>query len=272
MNGLGELASLLALPPIQRSLIALVVGGLALPVVGIFIVGLDVIPMRYAMMHVALLGIAVGLWAGLDPVLCGLVLCGLVGASLAPLADSRFGLSGPSGFVMTVSIALALVVLSVTGVNANGAFALLWGSILATRPQDVALIAAVSTGTLAFYALRRRQLALVLFDRDVAACSGVPVGPLTLVLLVVVAVATASAVKITGALLVDAVTILPALAARNLATSLGSAVVWAMALGLGSNVVGFFLALVLDQPPGPIMVLTAGAVTVATYLRRRFAT
>mgnify|MGYP003418639331 CR=1 FL=1 len=67
--------------------------------------------------------------------------------ALAPLADSPGGLSGPSGFVMTVAIALALVVLSVAGVNANGAFALLWGSILATRPVDVGLMAAVAAGS-----------------------------------------------------------------------------------------------------------------------------
>lgn len=271
MNGPGEVLELLSLPPIRNSLVALVLAATALPVVGIFIVGLDVIPMRFAMMHVALLGIALGLWTGLDPLLCGLVLCALVGGSLAPLADSPGGLSGPSGFVMTVAIALALVVLSVAGVNANGAFALLWGSILATRPVDVALMAAVAAGTLGFYALRRRQLAILLFDRDMAACSGIRVQRLTLVLLIILAVATASAVKLTGALLVDAVTLLPALAARNLATSLGSAVGWAIGFGLAGNLVGFFLALVLDQPPGPVMVLTAGALTLATYLRRRYA-
>lgn len=269
MNGPAEVLELLALPPVTRSLVALVIGGIGLPVVGIFIVGLDVIPMRYAMMHVALLGIAVGIWTGLPAVVCGLVLCALVGAGLAPLADSRYGLSGPSGFVMTVAIALALVVMSVTGVNANGAFALLWGSILATRSTDVLLLALVTAGTVGFFAARRRALALLLFDRDVAACSGVRVGRLTLVLLVVVAVATASAVKLTGALLVDAVTILPALAARNLATSLGSAVAWAIGLGLAGNVTGFLIALVVDQPPGPVMVLTAGAVTLLTHLHRR---
>ncbi|MFN8123077.1 MAG: metal ABC transporter permease [Thermoleophilia bacterium] len=249
-------------------MIALVIAATALPVVGILIVGLDVIPIRFAMMHVALLGIAVGLWTGLDPLLCGLALCGLVGAGLAPLAEHGQSLSGAAGFVMTVAIALALVVLSVAGVNANGAYALLWGSILATRTIDVVLIAVVCSATLVFYAARRRSIALLLFDREIAACSGVRVGALTLAVLVIVAVATASAVKLTGALLVDAVTLLPALAARNLATSLGSAVGMAIAFGLGGNLVGFFLALALDQPPGPVMVLTAGAVTVATYLKR----
>lgn len=264
----ATLAELLALPSIQRSFVAVVIAGAALPVAGVFIVGLDVIPLRFAMMHVALLGIALGLWIGVDGTLAGLLLCAVVGAALAPLAGRPAGLSGPTGFVMTMAIAAALLVLSVSGVNANGAFALLWGSILATRWLDLALLVAVAALMLGVYALRRRQLALLLFDRDLATCSGVRVAGLTTVLLVAVAVATASAVRLTGALLVDAVTLLPALAARNLAVSLHSAVRWAMAIGLVGNVAGFLFALLLDQPPGPVMVTTAGSLTLLTYLKR----
>lgn len=247
---------------------AVIIAGLTLPVAGVFIVGLDVIPLRFAMMHVALLGIALGLWAGVDATVAGLVLCALVAGSLAPLADRPAGLSGPAGFVMTVAIAAALLVLSVSGVNANGAFALLWGSILATRWIDVAVLAVVGTAMVGVYLARRRQLALLLFDRDLAVCSGVRVGALTLVLLMAVGVATAAAVRLTGALLVDAVTLLPALTARNLALSLHAAVLWAMAAGVVGNAVGFTLALALDQPPGPVMVMTAGALTLLTFLKR----
>lgn len=264
----ATMGELLALPSIQRSLVAVVVAGLTLPVAGVFIVGLDVIPLRFAMMHVALLGIALGLWVGIDGVVAGLVLCAVVGAALAPLADRPAGLAGPTGFVMTVAIAAALLVLSVSGVNANGAFALLWGSILATRPVDLVLLVAVGALMVGVYLARRRQLALLLFDRDLATCSGVRVGALTMLLLVAVAVATASAVRLTGALLVDAVTLLPALAARNLALSLHAAVAWAMAAGVVGNLVGFLLALALDQPPGPVMVMSAGSLTLLTYLKR----
>lgn len=264
----SSLADLLALPSIQRSFLAVIIASATLPIAGVFIVGLDVIPLRFAMMHVALLGIAVGLWLELDPSLVAIVLCGLAGGLLAPLADRPGGLSGPTGFVATTAIALALIVLSVSGVNANGAFALLWGSILATRPVDLVLLVIVGTLIVGAYLARRRQLGLLLFDRDLATCSGVRVGALTVVVLVAVASATASAVRLTGALLVDAVTLLPALAGRNLARSLGSAVAVAVVFGLVGNVVGFLLALELDQPPGPVMVLTAGSLTLLTYTRR----
>jgi zinc transport system permease protein len=257
---------LLALPAVQRSAIGLLIAAVGLPIVGVFIIGLDIIAVRFAMMHVALLGIAVGLLAGLDPMLCGLVACALAGAGVAPLARRPTGLPGAMGLLMTFAIAAALLVLSVSGVNATGAFELLWGSILATRDIDLVVLGALTVVVHVLFWRWRRQLALLLFDRELALCSGVAAGPLLLALLVVVAVAIGASIRLTGALLVDALTILPALGARNLGRSLRSMVLWAVALGVVGNIAGFTVALLLDQPPGPVLVLVAGTLTLLTYL------
>ncbi len=257
---------LLSLEAVQRSALGLLIGAVSLPGVGVFIVGLDIIAVRFAVMHVALLGIAVGLLTGLDPVLCGLVACALAGAGVAPLARRPTGLSGAMGLMMTFAIAGALLVLSVSGVNATGAFALLWGSILATRTVDLVILAVLAVVVHGLFWCKRRELGLVLFDRELALCSGVKADRLLLVLLVVTAVAIGSAIRLTGALLVDALTLLPALAARNLGRSLRSMVIWAIILGLLGNAVGFVVALALDQPLGPVLVLVAGTLTLLTYL------
>lgn len=261
-----DLLQLMELPAVQRSAVGLGVASVALPIVGVFIVGLDIVAVRFAIMHVALLGIAVGLVLGIDPTTCGLVACALAGAGMAPLARKGSGLSGAMGLLMTFSIAGALLLLSVSGVNATGAFELLWGSILATRQIDIVVLVVLAVAVQLLYWPRRRALALLLFDRELALCSGVRAGFLLLGLLVVIAVSIGGAIRLTGALLVDAVTILPALGARNLGHSLNSMVAWAVALGIVGNSTGFVLALLLDQPPGPMLVLVAGTLTLLTYL------
>lgn len=261
-----DLGLLWELPAVQRSGLALVIASVGLPVVGVIMIGLDIIPARFAVMHTALLGIAIGLATGLDPMLCAVVLSGLAMMALAPLAGRPGGLSGPMGLLMTLSIAAALLVLSISGVNATGAFELLWGSILATRRSDVTLLAIITAVVLALFVAARRSLGLLLFDRETALCSGVPVAALTTVCLGVTAVAVASSVRLTGALLVDAVTLLPAIAARNLARSFRSMVAWAISIGLVGNAVGFNLALWLDQPPGPVLVSTVAVLALVSYL------
>lgn len=263
---MDQFLDLMTLPAVQRSAVGLLIAAAALPIVGVFIVGLDIIAVRFAVMHVALLGIGVGLLTGLDPVLCGLVACALAGAGVAPLARRPTGLGGAMGLLMTFAIAGALLLLSVSGVNATGAFELLWGSILATRTVDLAILAVLAAAVQVLFWRYRRQLSLLLFDRELALCSGVSAGPLMLALLVVVAVAIGAGIRLTGALLVDALTILPALAARNIATSLRAMVGWAVLFGLTGNTAGFAAALLLDQPPGPTLVLVAGTLTLLTYL------
>ncbi|MGW1543089.1 metal ABC transporter permease [Streptomyces sp. NPDC002309] len=262
----ADVGQLLHLVPVQRAGIALLLAAVGLPVIGVVIVGLDIMPVRFAMMHVALLGIAVGLLTGLDPMLCALLACALAGAGVAPLARTPDGLSGAMGLLMSLAVAAALLVLAVSGVNAAGAFALLWGSILSVGTADLWVIGALAVAVPALFWWRRRDLALLLYDRELALTSGVRVERLTLVLLVLVAVAVAGAIKLTGALLVDALTLLPALAARRLGTSLGSITAWAVGIGVVVNLTGFLVALRLDWPPGPVLVLTAGVVVLAVHL------
>lgn len=261
-----QFLDLLALGSVQRAAFALLLGAIGLPIVGVIIIGLDIVPVRFAMMHIALLGIAFGLLTGVDPLLCAVVACGLSGAGLAPLARSSTGLSGAMGLLMSLAIAAALLVLSISGVNAASAFELLWGSILATRTGDVVLLAVLAVVVPGLFFLRRKQLALLLHDRELAACSGVRVERLTMVLLVLVAIAVAGAIRLTGALLVDALTLLPALAARRMARSLTGMAAWAVGIGVVVNLAGFTLALLLDQPPGPVLVLLAGVIALAAHL------
>nr|WP_202512622.1 metal ABC transporter permease [Streptomyces sp. SID3343] len=262
----ADVGELLRLVPVQRAGLALLLAAVGLPIVGVVIVGLDIMPVRFAMMHVALLGIAVGLWTGLDPMLCALGACALAGTGVAPLARSPDGLSAAMSLLMSLAIAAALLVLSLSGVNAAGAFALLWGSILSVGEADLWVLGILAAVVPLLFRWRRRDVALLLYDRELAVAAGVRVNVLTPLLLVLVSVAVAGAIKLTGALLVDALTLLPALAARRLGTSLGSITAWAVGIGVVVNLSGFLLALWLDLPPGPVLVLTAGAVVLVVRL------
>ena len=160
------------------------------------------------------------------------------------------------------------LVLSIAGVHANGAFELLWGSILAMREQDVWMMAGIAAAVVGVAVVFRRDLTLLLYDREIARSSGVPIGMVTTIVMGVIALAIGAAVRQTGALLVDAITILPALAARNLAQSQRGMIAWAVGIGLVGNLGGFILTLVINQPPGPVLVVTVSIITLLTYLKR----
>jgi manganese/iron transport system permease protein len=128
---------------------------------------------------------------------------------------------------------------------------LLFGTLLGLDSVDLALSAVVALlAALATFALGRTWSA-VTFDPDGAAALGVPAKRADLILLVIVAVAAVAAIPAVGALLVTAVYVLPAAAARVLARSTGELVTIALGLALAEGAAGLYLSYWLDVPPGP---------------------
>lgn len=262
-----QFTDLLAMPAVHRAALALGVGSLALPLVGVVIIGLNIMPVRFAVMHVALLGIAAGLLTGLDPMLCALIACAFTGAGITPFARTPAGLSGAMGLLMSLAIAGALLMLSLSGVNAATAFELLWGSILAVKAVDICILVALAVLVPTVLVVSHKKIVLLLNNRELALASGIRVDLLTGVLLVLVAISIVSGIRLTGALLVDALTLLPALTGRRLGTTFASICLWSIAASLVSNSIGFTIALLWDLPPGPVLVLVAGALVLMAHLR-----
>jgi ABC-type Mn2+/Zn2+ transport system permease subunit len=128
---------------------------------------------------------------------------------------------------------------------------LLFGTLLGLDTADlVASGAAAALALLATFALGHSWLALA-FDPEGTGALGVPTRVADLLLLVLVAVAVVAALPAVGALLVTAIYVLPAAAARLVARSVPGLVAWGLALAVAEGVVGLYLAYWLDLPPGP---------------------
>lgn len=86
---------LLHIPAFSRAIIALFASGLAFPLLGIYIFSLELIPARFGVMHLSLLGATVGLILGVDPVLFAMLFSVAAGFAISGLSVRRSG--GTSG-------------------------------------------------------------------------------------------------------------------------------------------------------------------------------
>jgi ABC-type Mn2+/Zn2+ transport system permease subunit len=124
----------------------------------------------------------------------------------------------------------------------------------------VATAAAVALG---------RTWSAVGFDPEGAEALGLPTGRADLLLLGLVAVAAVAAIPAVGALLVTAIYVLPAAAARMLTGSIRGLIACALALALAEGVAGLYLAYWLDIPPGPPVAVLGALVCLATTAATR---
>lgn len=262
---LASLISLVTLPVFSRALIALAAAGAAFPALGTFILNLELIPARFAVMHAALLGAALALLIHADPLFVSMAAAALTGIGVALASwKGKVSAGGSLGLVMTLSLGLAFIIFYKGNIHAIEAFNLFWGNILALQPQDVKLIVIACALILIFLALAWKEIKIVLYDRELASLSGVPAKIIYTAIILTICLGIALAMRVTGALLVDAVTLLPALAARHSAKTLAGLIIRGSIFGLLMNLGGFTLSLLLDLPVSPSIIVCGAAVILLT--------
>lgn len=207
-------------------------------------------------------GLVVADASGIQPLLAALAVA-LGYAGVVHRAGSRASgrtADAVTGAALAASLAVGVVLAS--NVFRSGARVdnLLFGSLLAISPGDVwAAAGAALIAVAATLALGPAWLASG-FDRDGARSLGAPVGATDALLLVVVAVTVVSSLPAVGALLTASLFIVPAATIRLVASTVPGLLLGSVALALAEGVLGVYLALWADVPPGPAVAVLGAAV------------
>ncbi|MBK5230930.1 MAG: metal ABC transporter permease, partial [Thermoleophilia bacterium] len=134
--------------------------------------------------------------------------------------------------------------------------ALLFGSVLTVDDLTLTYAAAmVVVSALLVYALGDRWLAAG-FDRGAA--PSLKVTGHDAALLLVVALAVAATLPLTGALMAGALLVVPAATARMFSQRAGALTLASLAIAVGEGLVGLYLALAFDLPAGATIAAVAG--------------
>jgi len=262
---------LLRIPAFGRAFVALFACGIAFPILGIYILSLDLIPVRFGVMHLSLLGATIGLIVGMDPIFLAVLFSIGAGFAVSALSSRKTG-GNPGGamaLLMTASLGIVFILFYKANVHAIEAFNLFWGNVLALERTEVRLVIIVSALILAGTVRYLRPISAVLFDRETAFAFGIPSGIIHTAILVMVCVGIGLGIRITGALMVDAVTLLPALAAQSLKKNFRPTVLLASIFGVSTNLLGFALAILLDLPTSPAIIVVGTVVVLGCKLFSR---
>ncbi len=253
--------SYLALPFIQKALIAAVLVGLAAPAVGTYLVQRRLALMGDGIGHVALTGVALGFLLGTSPVLTAVVVASL-GAVAIELVRARGRASGDVALAMLFygGIAGGVLLISLEPGGNTNLLTYLFGSILTVNGQDLVTIGVLATGVLLVSIGLRRQLFSVCQDEEFARASGLPVRLLNIVLAVTAALTVTVAMRVVGLLLVSALLVVPVAAAQQLTRGFAATMTVAMGIGVLVSVGGVVASYPLNVGPGALIVVLAIAV------------
>ncbi len=225
-----------------------------------------------ALAHAALPGIALAflITGAKDPasLLVGAALAGIVGAVMI-VGIERTGRIRPdaaigvvlSGF-FSIGIVLISYISSTDNANQAGLSNYLFGQAAGLVERDVNTYAILALVTLALMAISYRPLKATLFDPAFAASLGVPVRALELFMTALLVCAVIVGLRTVGAILMVAMIVVPAAAARQFSFRLATMLPLAGFLGAAVGVTGSLLSTASQTPTGPIIVLVGLSVVL----------
>nr|WP_225777309.1 metal ABC transporter permease [Pseudomonas sp. Marseille-Q3773] len=226
--------------------------------------------------HAALTGVAIGILLGepyTGPYGSLFGYCLLFGILLNFLRN-RTGLAPDTliGVFLSVSLALgASLLLMLAGkINVHILENVLFGSVLTVSGQDLLVLGIVAVLVLALAVPLYNRIMLASFNPQLAAVRGVAVKTLDYLFVVLVTLVTVAAVKVIGAILVGALLVIPAAAARLVSQSLKGFFFLSVLIATSSTLLGILLPIVFDLPvpSGAAIILVAGICFALAALAR----
>ena len=259
---------------IEGFLVRALAGGIGVALVagplGCFVVWRRMAYFGAAVSHGALLGVAVGLFFGISVSVGVAGVCLLLAGAVAVLQRQR-NLAGDTllGILAHAALAFGLIALGfIEGVRVD-LLAYLFGDVLSVSPGDLIGIYGGGAVVLACLAWIWRPLLAITVDEELARAEGVAVGWVRLILMVLVALTVAIAMKIVGVLLIVSLLIIPPASARAFARSPEAMAVIAACLGVLAVVGGLGASLAWNTPAGPSIVAAATVLFAGSQIAAR---
>lgn len=216
--------------------------------------------------HAAMLGVALSLAMQMS-IFVGTVMVALAMAVTVNLLTRRgYAMDTVLGVLAHSALAFGLVGVSfLSGIRID-LMAYLFGDILAVSRGDLLVIWGGAALVVALIASRWSALLTATLNEELAYASGLDPRREQLILTLSMAVTVAVAIKVVGVLLIAAMLIIPAAAARSLARTPEAMAMIAAAIGGVSAAAGLRAAYVLDAPAGPSIVCVAAVLFAALGL------
>ena len=258
MNTLTELFSLVF---IQRALLAGVIVAILAGIVGVMTLIRKTAFYGDAIAHSSLAGVAIGLAFGIYPLFTALIYSVIV-ALFLPTVRKNLSLSFDTilGILLPFSMGLGILIFSLLPGYQPEMMSFLFGNILTIRLQEVYLILGIFIVTAVILYKLLPQLLMTSLDEEYATLLGLNVKWLQRLYEVLLTIIIVAGVKLLGVVLINALLIIPASAAKNLSSSLKQWLIISPIISVITVLGGIVASVLLNTPPGATIAVFAGVI------------
>lgn len=218
-----------------------------------------------ALSHVALPGVALGLAFGINPFIGAFatLFLAVVGIWLLKY-ETELPIDTLVGIFFTASLALGIIF-----IPEHELLEALFGDIETLGLMESIISIILSIGIISTLIAIHKKLALSMLSEELAHSVGIKNRALDFAYLFIFALSIALGIKFVGALLMGALVIVPAAAAKNISRSLHGFMLASVAFGVLSAVGGVVLSQFFNVTPGPLFILTSTILFILSLIVRK---
>lgn len=254
----------------QNALIAVIIISPILGILGTMVVQKQMSFFSDALGHSALTGIAVGAILGMTNANISMIVFGVIFALL--LNHIRFRTKIATDTIISVcasvSLAIGLAILS-RGGNFAQYSSFLVGDILSIRQSELPILGICAVLVIAYWILSVNALNATTIHPTLAKSFNIPTRLSENLFAVILAILVMISIRWIGVLLINALLILPAAASRNLAGNMREYHLYTILISLFCGLLGLFMSYSCNIATGPMIVIYAGIIYFATYMKCR---
>lgn len=256
---------------LASALLAAILLGVACGLLGSFVVVRRMALTGDMLSHAVLPGIVAGLaWSETrNPlfVLAVAVVAGVIGSGVMKAILRHTRLKPDVALALVLSVFFAIGIAMISRLQPAGVQAFLYGQVAAIDQGDLILLSAVTFLTIILVPLAFRTLQVISFDAAFARLLGLPVRIFETTFFLLLTIVIVIAMQAVGVVLVTAMLVTPAAAARFCTHSLGKTTVIASAVGAAGGLAGVWISsLANNLPSGPLMALATTAIFAGAAL------
>lgn len=173
---------------------------------------------------------------------------------------------------LTLGLGICLLVAVTKRFNIHQIQSVMFGDILTVSEADLVVILGVGVVVVVLLARTYNDIVFAAFDPELAESEGVSAGRMDYLFVVVLTLAIVASLKIIGALLVEALVVVPAAAAKNLARGMRGYLCFSVAIAVAGSIAGLVVSDVFPVPSGGAVVLALAVLfflTLSVDLVRR---
>ncbi len=251
----------------QRILVAAIVIGVVGGIVGTFIILYKIIFLGEAIAHSAFAGVALALVMGFPPIYMIFLFSEISALSVGYVNQKKLMNENIIlAIIFSGMMALGIIFINLLTEVSASVSSILFGALFYINQKQVIILIVVSAIVILILVYIRKELFFMVFNKEMAKLSGIPVKVLDYLFLMLLAALIAVSIQSIGAILVFAIFIMPAATAYMLTYNYRLMIVLSALFGAVSGFLGVMISFLYNLPGGPSIVIVATAFFLVAFI------